>query len=168
MRMEAFQKIFFDRAKITASIDAATLKNLRYAGGYIRRVAVNSIKAAPYGKVAPPGAPPLDHHSAMRRWANRKNKKKGLKPKKIVGYDNGIRNILFGFDTIARSLVVGPVGQVIYGKRTVPDVLERGGTGTDSKGRPIQVAPHPFMAPALAKAQQDDRFVGIWKNSVKG
>ena len=169
MRVEAFKKVFFDREAIFSAVDKAVRKNLSEMGGYIRRVAVNSIRAAPYGTSAPAGQPPYDHLGAMVRFNNKRRRKAGLAPVKLVGFQNGIRNILYGFEASTQSVIVGPAGhgKAASGITPIPLVLERGGISQRWDGTPIRIAPHPYMAPALAKSLKTDRFMALWRNSVK-
>ena len=163
--MKAFKGMFFDRAKIIASIDAETLRSLRTAGGYLRKVARNSIKAAPYGQIAPPGSPPLSHFGLQVRTTTR-GKRKVSHAKGAVGVDGGIRNIQFALQN--GSLIVGPLSHNASGSTPLLRALEEGGQSKNWKGETIQIAPHPFMRPALDKSLEQDRFAKLWHNSVKG
>lgn len=142
---EGFKAAFFDREKILREIDRGTRKALGHAGGYVRKVARNSMKPGESGEVSAPGDPPLAHGNQLLRRG-------------IWYAASGVRG--------ARSVVVGPVK--LNTPTDAPSVLEFGGTTVregwsrdrNAKGhslrrekRVVRIAARPYMAPALEKSK---------------
>lgn len=105
------RELFFDRAAVHNAIDEATRAVLMRFGAYTRRTAQQSIRSRK--KASAPGQPPSSHTGILKH------------------------NIFFAFDPANKSVVVGPVyltgvntGSTPEGGKTVPSVLEFGGTVT--------------------------------------
>lgn len=135
--------VFFDRAAVTRSVDAAKRRVLSKAGAFIRTAARTSIRKRKGS--APPGKPPHSHEGSLRRL------------------------ILFGYDRTNDSVVVGPVG---FKNSVAPRVLEHGGTTvvlSRRRGRlqtrKVQIAARPYMAPALERERP--KLPLLWRNSVR-
>lgn len=157
---------FFDRMKVQAQLDKQRLKFLNRAGGFVRKVARNSMRRRK--KPSPPGTPPSAHSTD-----------------KVAT----LKNILYGYDPQRESVIVGPVklNQKMYfnGRLqagSVPALHEHGGrAGVREKlvgkewrpvgrrkprpGQPVRVRTatypaRPFMAPALEKAAS--KFPALW------
>jgi hypothetical protein len=131
------KKIFFDREKIINATDKATRKALGNIGGYVRKVARNSIQKGK--RPSPPGQPPHSHVGLLKQ------------------------GILYGYDADSKSVVVGPTllrSRSKYGDTL--EMIEYGGT-TNRKGKPARYRARPFMEPAKEKSAPFDRF---WKDSV--
>ncbi len=159
----------FDAEKVIAAADRAIYNTLREVGGYLRKSMMNSIKPGPYGKISPAGSPPLDHYGAAGRIARRKLRRSGVAVKAAAGWALGVRYILFEVDKQKHIVNVGFAGKVIYGDRTVPDVLEHGGLATRWDGKTFWMQARPTAQPALDRAlsTESDRFRNLWANSVK-
>jgi hypothetical protein len=161
------KELFFDRDKVKAAVDKATRDNLSKGAAYIRRSARDSIKDRMDGRSAP-GQPPYSHIGAKRRKLNRRRKAAGLDP--VKGGFQGVKHILYGFDPVARSVIIGPVSNR---KGTVTHVLEFGGSESvkqvckgHTETKTIYIAPRPFMGPALRK--EAPNLPKLWADSVKG
>ncbi len=168
------KKMFFDRAKVQAALTKQRHKFLGNVGGYVRKTAIRSMRrVGKRGKPSRPGQPPKFHGDEQF----------------------SLRKILYGFDAIRQSVVIGPVkgnkktyvgGVLLPG--TVPNLHEFGGrvgirekrVGSDwtpigkrkaRPGQPMRVRlatypARPFMAPALVKAEK--KFPGLWANNSSG
>ena len=159
------KEAFFDRASVVSAITAHERKVLSRIGAFVRRRAITDVlRRSSKGKrgrtraaTARPGMPPLVH--SRNRHAS-------------------LRNIQFGLDPLALSVVIGPVGlpdKRLRGStaQTVPELQEFSGSalveeyrfpGSDvwnpghsrnadviKRKRPASYAAHPFMGPALDK-----------------
>lgn len=135
--------VFFDRAAVTRSVDAAKRRVFSKAGAFIRTAARTSIRKRKGS--APPGKPPHSHEGSLRRL------------------------ILFGYDRANESVVVGPVG---FKNSVAPRALEHGGTTvvlSRRRGRlqtrKVRIAARPYMAPALERERP--KLPLLWRNSVR-
>lgn len=164
------KSLFFDRKAVIQRVDASRLKALREIGGYVRRVARNSIKSKPSGTTSPPGSPPYSHVGAYKTTTKRGKEvtrfRRGLK-----GADAGLKNIRFSYDPVTQSVIIGPVllhGRSGWAGKTVPELLETGGTAVSTqrrrKKRTARFSLRPFMGPAGAVGQ--DRFPRLFKGTV--
>jgi hypothetical protein len=137
------KSLFFDREAVIRCVDKTILKNLSWIGGYIRRVAKNSIKKAKsYHAASAVGKPPLSHTGLLKNF------------------------IFSSFDKSKDSVVVGPVLLKTKGKNA-PHNLEYGGQTTmqrRAKTKQITIRPRPYMRPAMDASQ--GKIAQIWKNSV--
>jgi hypothetical protein len=140
------KQFFFDSRKVQRSVDRAKRKELSRAGAFVRRRARSSIRKRK--RVSRPGEPPSAHQG-------------------------DIRKILFAWDPLAESVVVGPLAfnGSGNGNETVPALLEHGGTvvrrGKRGKGkrRKLTYRPRPFMGPALTA--EAEKFPRLFRNAVK-
>lgn len=155
---------FFSAARVLKRLDDATLRVLRYAGGYVRKVARNSIKRKPYDKYSSPGSPPFSHEGS-------------LKDRLFFGLD-GERSVVIGPDATFGSMQRPGVPELLEFGGTVPGrgqlIATDSGTTRDEKGRfvsgkrfvkadrPIRYAARPYMGPALEKGSEKfpDLFAG--------
>jgi hypothetical protein len=164
--------MFFDRVKVERLISRDGAKFLNKVGAFIRITARRSMRSG--GKKRKPSQP-------------------GMPPRYHTKHDVAtLRNILYGYDASRQSVIVGPVKlnkkQYLGGKLsagTIPALHEFGGTagirerktpfgkwvpvGRKNRGgatrvRTARYPARPFMAPALAKAQE--RFPVLWYGSV--
>lgn len=147
---------FFDDSKIERAVERANKRNLSKVGAFIRRRARSSIRKRK--KVSRPGEPPSSH--ATNRTLS-------------------IKNILFGFDAVNESVIVGPV-TLRRGSGKAPSLLEFGGsTTTIRRGRRdtfggraitskrVKYRPRPFMGPALDAEVAAGTIPQVWSGSVK-
>jgi hypothetical protein len=165
------KELFFDRPAIQLAADRASRKVLSKAGAFVRRRARSSIRRRK--GTSPAGGPPYAHSK-----------------------DNvaTLKNILFGYDPAAQSVVIGPLrlNQYHYlGPQlragTVPQLHEFGGRiGFREKrvgkrwvasgrrrprpGQPVRVRiatypARPFMGPALEK--EAPNFPTLFHNSIR-
>jgi len=115
---------FFDRSAVTKQVDAGLKRMLAKFGAFVRQRARTSIRT----RKAPsrPGQPPSSHVGTLKRL------------------------IYFGYDTAARSVVIGPVlGGPASG---APRRLEEGGVGNLKRltgNRPAHYAARPYMLPSF-------------------
>lgn len=149
--MSAFKRRFIDTTKSRA-VDGAK-RGLMYMGGFIAKVAKNSIKPAQrHSKLAQskfvkglggevysqPGQPPLSKLELLRD------------------------NIRYGWEDITRSVVIGPVK---FGRGNAPAALELGiptliktGHGAQVKMVMVPMRARPYMHPALAIAMRPENI----------
>lgn len=158
--------LLFSDKLLEDKLTKAEMQNLRWSGGYVRKVAISLIKDAPNS--ARPGNPPHSHigHYLKQRFKAQKKAGKIQKMPKLKGPQRGIKFVLFGLEPKERKVIVGPVGFRDDGE--VPFLTEFGGPAVRfvrGERRRVTYAKHPFMGPALDKSQ--DKLLDIWANSVK-
>ncbi|MEL6898021.1 MAG: hypothetical protein AAFP90_18120, partial [Planctomycetota bacterium] len=76
-----------------------------------------------------------------------------------------LRMILFAFEPVSESVIVGPVG--FSSNARVPNLMESGGTTTRvvyGKRKRIVIAPRPFMDPAMNEVAP--KFPDLFAESV--
>lgn len=88
LTVEAAKRNFFDRAAVINAIGRSKARLLSKGGAYVRTDARGSMKRRKYNTTAPAGSPPFAHSSDP--FAS-------------------LKNILFSWDPITESVVVGPV-----------------------------------------------------------
>lgn len=168
MRMKDF---FFDKQAVKSRMSKANRKALSKAGAFIRRRARSSLRRRK--KTSQPGQPPSVHSTD------------GVAT---------LKNILFAYEPLSESLVVGPVrlNQKVFlgpdlGDGTVPQVHEFGasakirevkvghrwftGVRRVRPGQPVRVRAvrypeRPFMGPALEAER--DQIPSAWAGSLGG
>jgi hypothetical protein len=151
------KQFFFDREKVSRAIDKAGIGWLKKSALTIRKIARNSMKAGivmrgrgknrkQISRSAPAGTPPFY-------------------------FTRGLKDHLYaGFDFKAKVADIGPV-KITTASGTggeAPKLLEFGGTGKLHRvfgSKPARWAPHPYMAPALAKERPN--MPKRWANSVR-
>jgi hypothetical protein len=161
----AAKNFFFDRERVARAVDKATRKHLNWFGGYARKVARSSLKAKK--GISSPGSPPFVHANYRRTHKVTKGKRVELpKPQKRYSFKD---SVLYSFEPEAKTVVIGPV--LFNGAKTsptVPELLEKGGTTTVTRGGATFTAnyrPRPFMAPAFETTKTN--FMKRLKDSVK-
>ncbi len=143
------KRVFFDRKAVIDRMDATTRKVLSKFGAFVRRAARSSIRKR--RSSAPPGSPPSSHTGLLKRF------------------------IFFGYDTQARSVVIGPARLDQRGRTPAtaqaPSLLEHGGvatltrrTGRRQARRQVRYRPRPFMGPAFEK--QIPLLAAMWRDSI--
>ena len=83
----------------------------------------------------------------------------------VRGGFKGIKHILYAYDPMNRSVVIGPIAKDAYG--VVPPLLEEGGRGevvSQGKTRQAVFRARPFMGPAFRKVQPE--LPRLWSGSV--
>jgi hypothetical protein len=134
--------LFFDTAKVIRSLDAASRKALSKAGAFIRTRAKSSIRKRK--SVAPAGKPPSSHTGDLKRL------------------------IFFGYDTTAKSVVIGPAK---FRTGEAPNLLEFGGQivrrGRGGKPTTQHYKGNAFMGPALNAEVAAGTIPEQWRNSVR-
>lgn len=120
--VDAFKQGFFDRGSVLDAMDESTRRGMMRTGGYLRKVARNSMKSA-RGPAAP-GNPPNVHEGQLKNL------------------------LFFAYDAAKKTLVVGPVG---LGNSDVPKVLEYSGRGIEKRPfmKPAQDASVDRLAPSI-------------------
>jgi len=145
MRLSQVKGLFFSNPRVEKAVDELTYHYLRYAGGYIRKVARSSMEKAE--GPSPPGRPPHRHAGLLHRF------------------------LYFAFDPANRSVVVGPTlinRRSPYGRVTVPELLEYGGTVKRKawgRRRTYRYPERPYMQPAFELAQTPDSQRKFWKEA---
>jgi len=141
IKIEAMKGMFFDREAVLNAADAGTRKVFSKFGAYVRKGSRQSIKNRKTS--SRPGEPPRSHTGLLKR------------------------NIFFGYDTSAKSVVIGPV--LLNGKRgTAPESLEYGGPAVvveRKTKRKVTIKPRPYMQPAFDA--ELPKLPAMWANSIK-
>jgi len=137
-----FKQLFFDRQAVISKVDAASRKVLSKFGAFVRRSAKSSIRKRK--KPAPPGSPPSSHTGLLKKF------------------------IFFGYDTDARSVVIGPTRLNQKGRGEAPPLLEYGGKTTlkrRGKRKRTTYKARPYMGPAFEK--EKPQLPAMWRGSVR-
>ena len=113
---------FFDRQKVIKAVDRKTRAAMMFIGGTTRTIAKNSIKKSTGTTLhSPPGKPARTQTGILKR------------------------TIFFEYDPIKRRMTAGPKKlpktSGLKSSKTVPQLLEEGGTATPTKPRFIRVRP---------------------------
>jgi len=145
--------LFFDKPAVMNAMDTRARVALGKFGALLRKSAIASVKEAPPSRHASAGSPPFSHMAAKRRAVNRKRKAQG-RPKAKPGF-KGLKHILYAYDPVKRSVIVGPASNRTR-SITIPEILEEG---------KLNVSARPFMGPAFEKTAP--KLPGLWADSVK-
>jgi hypothetical protein len=99
-RLDKAKSMFFDRRAVQEACDRGTRQVLSKFGAYVRTSAKSSIRRRK--KASEPGHPPSSHTGLLKKF------------------------IFFGYDTVAKSVVIGPT---LLARRSgeAPEALEYGG-----------------------------------------
>ncbi len=133
---------FFDAKKVRRATDSATRRVLSRFGAFVRRTARSSIRRRK--RISRPGEPPSSRTGLLKRF------------------------IFFGYDTRARSVVIGPARLTRKGRGEAPSLLEYGGRTTlkrRGRRRRARYAARPFMGPAFEK--EKPQLPAMWRGSVR-
>jgi hypothetical protein len=135
---------FFNTKAARNMLDRATHRAFRYFGGYVRKVAQNSIRTR--SRASRIGEPPTNRSGILKR------------------------SILFALDTLSRSVVVGP-NKIKPGE--APHALEYGGTVLYSARIPkwkrqgnrktFWMGARPYMQPAFDAGIKN--LPGMWRKA---
>lgn len=170
---------FIDRKAVIDQVGKAQAKNLMFGGGLIRKIARNSMRAAPRGKLkkiqelfvrlahARGGKARKALLEQVRKLQHEASAPAGQPPRTVLKLLKDM--LFFAFDSSSKSVVIGPAKLNRRGE-DVPSILEEGGTETirgkhSGRIKRLKIAPHPYMGPALKKAQP--RLASAWADSVK-
>lgn len=120
--VDNFKQGFFDRGAVLNAMDEATRRGMSKTGGYVRKVARNSMKSAK--GPAPPGSPPNVHQGQIKEL------------------------LYYAYDSGTKSMVVGPVG---FSGSDVPKVLEYSGRRIEKRPfmKPAMDASVDKLAPSI-------------------
>ena len=140
---ESIKSNFFDRDKVTDSMDRATVRAMNRQGGFIRTFARRSIRRRK--TISKPGNPPHAHSGE-------------------------IKLIFYAWDPQSRTAVIGPIPfqSKRHGESVVPKLLEFGGDieVKDKRGpRVLHYRARPFMRPAEEASR--DKFAGQFQGEMK-
>lgn len=162
------KKVFFDRSQVVSWIGKKQASFLNHAGGYVRRIARNSMKRK--GKARKKNTTKL----ALREAVELPASAPGSPPN--VHSDNevtSLRNIQYGLNATRDGVLVGPLA--LNGSQgSVPGLQERGGSqmiteklvgrqwvptgkraarpGQPTRRRMAKYPARPYMQPALEKS----------------
>lgn len=138
LRVRDLKSTFFDRRAVMSAVDRGTRKVLSRFGAFVRTRARTSIRPRP--RTSLPGETPTTHTGLLKRF------------------------ILFAYEPDRRSVVIGPARLSGPSGSSVPSTLEFGGPGTNARGRPIQIAPRPYMRPAFEA--EKSRLPPLWRDAI--
>jgi len=145
---------FFTPAALAHALDREEQRRLGQLGGYVRKVARNSLK---YGETsAPSGQPPVIHRGKFH--FQKTDRKTGVVSRPSV---SPLRELLFfAQDPTTKSVVVGPMlfrgtGKHVKTSGPVPATLEKGGT--------VRVERDVFVGGRKATPRQRDAFLRLLK-----
>lgn len=151
------KNFFFDRDKVLRAADKATIQVLGRFGAFVRRRAQTSMRRKK--GASPPGQPP---HAHGEKRAGKKYSGAWLR-----------ELVLFAYDPLTRSVVVGPLG---FRRSSVPALHEFGGTQdrmgwrTEAGKRVVKKVgtarypPRPYMRPALLA--ELPKFAELFRGSI--
>lgn len=113
--------MFFDTKAVTRAVDKATRRNMGQFGGYVRKVARNSMKRKE--GAAAPGNPPHAHRGTL----------KGL--------------LFYSYDPQSQAVIIGPEyfpskGNAARVMTTVPEALENGASAIGGQKPGLTVGDH--------------------------
>lgn len=130
-----FKSGFFDRDAIIKAMDRGMYKGLSAFGGYVRKVARNSLKPGETGDdPSKPGKPPHTHTTYIKKtkvkaFTEGKVRLKLPVPKRKSLFRD---TFLYALERATQAVVIGPFlfnGGVKFGQ-TMPELQEYGGTRT--------------------------------------
>lgn len=162
------KKVFFDRSQVVSWIGKKKAAFLGHAGGYVRRVARNSMKLK--GKARKKNTTKRALREAIELPASAPGTPPNVHSENEV---TSLRNIQYGLNESREGVLVGPLA--LNGNRgRVPGLQERGGSqmiteklvgrkwvptgrraarpGQPTRRRAAKYPPRPFMQPALVKS----------------
>lgn len=143
MNLKSAQAGFFDRKKVTRTVDKATRKVLSRFGAFVRTAARSSIRRRK--SVSNPGQAPTSWTGLLKKF------------------------LFFSYDHAKRSVVIGPVRLNKSGGEA-PRLLEEGGRvarrGRKGKRRVMRYEARPYMGPAFKK--EKPKLPAMWRDSVRG
>lgn len=185
------KELFFDSPRVLAATTAAERKVMSRQGAFIRRRVKTDILRRTESK----GRRLVERGLNGRFVRGRQRVARPGQPPIVRSRDKTatLKNILFAYHPAEHTVVVGPVGlnKSLKGSsaRTVPELLEKGGTATVAQWAPTgtniwnfggyrgpgtkqrtvsgRYSAHPFMGPGLEKEIAAGTIIGPWSGSVK-
>ena len=132
---------FFTPKMVTNAVDRRKRRAQMKIGAFMRTSARRRMRRRK--RAALPGQSPSVHQGFLKRF------------------------LLFGYDNMADSVVIGPakILNKSFAGRVIPELMEDGGR-VRRKGKTIDYAPHPTMGPTLDKEKRNDRLSQAWKDAV--
>lgn len=168
-------RVFFDSKQLEGKLDKATKATLSKFGAFVRTTAQRSMRKARMIRVSEMDSEERDRYELQKKI----NKKAGKRPPKRrlapsePGKPPRVRAghlkkfLFFAYDLSKQSVVVGP--ERLSGRLPgTPQRLEEGGrTRIDfgpNKGRSFNIAPRPYMHPALRK--ELPKLEPLWRDRL--
>jgi len=164
--------MFFNKPAVKRAVDKATRKVLSRFGAFVRRDAKRSIRKPRQKQIGELTDEERKSYRIQSAIAKRTGKPRPKRPLKSSDPGTPPRNqtgllkklIYFGFDTIRRSIVVGPLSA---GPRQAGEI-EAGGivriTAGPNRGESKLMAARPFMGPAMNLNLP--QLPAMWRDSV--
>jgi hypothetical protein len=150
-------KSFFFYEKILEKMDKDAAKGLSRFGAFVRRSAKSSIRKA---RQKSKGQLTKDERQRFHIRQRYHELGKGPKPKRPLAPSNpgepprsitGLlkKHIYFVYEPQRKSVVIGPAS--LNKSTNAPEVLEKGGAATSSKGDHFRMEKRPYMKPSFDK-----------------
>lgn len=161
------KQFFFDRKRVTDSLDRAKRSRMAKQGAIVRTVARRSIRPAKRKSLGDMTDNERTAFQVRARIAAAEGRPRprlpfasslpGDPPRNRTGLLR--EKILFAYDPNSESVVVGP--ETLNGSTGAPETLEFGGVND----RGVFVDARPFMQPALTKAASS--YPNVFKDSMQ-
>lgn len=169
------QQFFFDRAKVIAALERATVKALSKIGAFVRRSARSSIRSAgKKNRVSNPGEAPRSHTGLLKDHIffvyDPESKAVVIGPEKLRGTDGSAPAVLEYGGNAKIVETETPAWWTInngvrvwrrFGKRTRGKLNQQ---GMPNRIRIVKIAPRPYMIPALEREKSNDKLAKQWEN----
>jgi hypothetical protein len=178
LKVDNVKRNFFDKREVIQAVGKAKAGVMSQGGALIMRIARNSMRAFPASKAKRISdlrgqiSKTSDPAELERLWREIKSIQDSVSPAGSTPRFNPARLLkdflFFAYDFAARAAVIGPAKLNGNHGAGVPRTLEEGGTETvrnRNQSSQIKIAPHPYMGPALSKAEP--KLPGLWADSVK-
>jgi len=169
-------RVFFDSSQLEGRLSRATKNTLSKFGAYVRRAARSSMRPARRQQLREMTSEERERHNRQkkankaagrnppkRRWASSKPDEP---PRVHIG--DLKKYLFFSYDLSRESVIVGPVPRS-GAEPDIPRRLESGGRTVSSfgrnRGKSINVAPRPYMQPALDK--ELPKLEPLWRDRIE-
>lgn len=165
------QANFFDRERVQNAIGIANAKYLERGGGMVRLTARRSIRNARQMTLGEMTAEMRSRYHIAEYYAKKEGRKKPRRPNASSAPGEPPRNqtgllknwILNSYDAQTETAVIGPAK--LNRSSGAPETLEFGGVADTPYGGLQNIAPRPFMGPALEKIAP--KLPALWRNLIK-